>query len=36
LKEHAKRLQGTVEELGRRNYNLGREGRVLRGLIEDY
>ena len=36
MKEHAKRLQGTVEELGRRNYNLGREGRVLRGLVEDY
>src|SRR6266542_4393995 len=33
LEEHTGRLQGTVEELGRRNYYLGQEGRVLRGLI---
>src|SRR6266511_945204 len=33
LDEHARRLQGTVEELGRKNYYLGREGRVLRELI---
>ena len=36
LDEHAKRLQRTVEELGRKNYYLGREGRVLRGLVRDY
>src|SRR6266540_6624075 len=36
LKEHTGRLQGTVEELGRRNYYLGQEDRVLRGLVEDY
>ncbi len=36
LDEHTGRLQGTVEELGRRNYYLGQEGRVLRGLVEDY
>ncbi len=36
LDEHARRLQGTVEELGRKNYYLGREGRVLRGLVGDY
>ncbi len=36
LKEHTGRLQGTVEELGRRNYYLGQEGRVLRGLVGDY
>src|SRR6266511_4253555 len=36
LEEHIGRLQGTVEELGRRNYYLGQEGRVLRGLVEDY
>src|SRR6266498_3704818 len=36
LDEHTGRLQGTVEELGRRNYYLGREGRVLRGLVGDY
>src|SRR6266540_2796849 len=31
-----RRLQGTVEELGRKNYYLGREGRILRGLVGDY
>ncbi len=36
LKEHTESLQETVEELGRRNYYLGQEGRVLRGLVEDY
>ncbi len=36
LEEHARRLQRTVEELGRRNYNLEREGRVLRRLVGDY
>src|SRR6266540_1445940 len=30
LEEHARKLQETVEELRRRNYNLGREGKVLR------
>src|SRR6266498_1513240 len=36
LDEHTRRLQGTVEELGRKNYYLGREDKVLRGLVEDY
>ena len=36
LEEHTGRLQGIVEELGRRNYYLGQKGRVLRGLVEDY
>src|SRR6266540_2529070 len=36
LEEHARKLQGMVEELGRKNYYLGREGRVLRGLVGDY
>src|SRR6266498_714863 len=36
LDEHARRLQGTVEELERKNYYLGREGRVLRRLVGDY
>src|SRR6266511_4366533 len=36
LEEHTRKLQGTVEELGRRNYDLGREGRVLRGHVRDY
>ena len=36
LEKYARKLQGTVEELGRRNYNLGREGRVLRGLVGNY
>src|SRR6266498_3591219 len=36
LEEHVRKLQGTVEDLGKRNYNLGREGRVLRGLVRDY
>src|SRR6266542_2979040 len=36
LKEHTGRLQEIVEELKRRNYYLEQEGRVLRGLVEDY
>ncbi len=36
LDEHARRLQEMVEELGRKNYYLEREGRVLRGLVGDY
>src|SRR6266536_6062425 len=36
LDEHTGRLQGTVEELRRKNYYLGRESRVLRGLVGDY
>ncbi len=36
MKEHVRRLQETVKELGRRNYNLEREGRVLKGLVGDY
>ncbi len=36
MEEYTRRLQGTVEELGRRNYYLGQEGRILRGLVEDY
>ncbi len=36
LEEHARKLQETVEELGRKNYYLGRESRVLRGLVGDY
>src|SRR6266542_5150864 len=36
LEEHVRKLQETVEELGRRNYDLGREGRVLSGLVGDY
>src|SRR6266540_2491260 len=33
LEEHTGRLQGTVKELGRRNYYLGKKGLVLRGRI---
>src|SRR6266542_6032408 len=36
LEKHARKLQETVEELGRKNYYLGREGRVLKGLVGDY
>ncbi len=36
LKKYAIRLQEIVEELERRNYNLGKEGRILRELVEDY
>ena len=36
MEEHTGRLQGTVKELGRRNYYLGQEGRVLKGLVKDY
>src|SRR6266540_3606642 len=36
LEEYTRRLQGTVEELGRRNYYLGQEGLVLRGRVRDY
>ena len=31
-----KKTQRTIEELGRKNYYLGREDRVLRGLVENY
>ncbi len=36
LKEHSRRLQGTVEELGGKNYYLEREGKVLRRLVGNY
>ena len=36
LKEYSKRLQGTVEKLEEKNYYLKREGKILRGLIENY
>ncbi len=36
LDEHTRRLQETVEELGRKNYYLGQEDRVLRGRVRDY
>ena len=36
MKEHTRRLQGTVKELGRRNYYLRQEGLVLRGRVRDY
>ena len=36
LKEYTEKLQGTVEELGKENYYLEREGKVLKGLVEDY
>ena len=36
MEEYTGRLQGTVEELGRRNYYLGQEGLVLRGYVRDY
>jgi len=36
LEEHIRRLQETVKELGRRNYYLEQEGRVLKGLVRDY
>ncbi len=36
LEEHTGRLQEIVEELERRNYYLGQEDRVLRGLVRDY
>ncbi len=36
LDEHTRRLQGTVEELGRKNYYLGREDKVLRELVGEY
>ncbi len=36
LEKHIGRLQETVEELGRRNYYLRQEDRVLRRLVEDY
>src|SRR6266540_7547943 len=36
LEEHTEQLQRTVEDLERENYYLGKEGRVLRGLIGDY
>ncbi len=36
LEEHVRKLQEIIEELGRRNYDLGREGRVLRRLVKNY
>ena len=36
LEEHIRRLQETVEELGRKNYYLEQEDRVLRGLVGNY
>ena len=36
MEEHAEKLQETVKELRRENYYLGREGRILKGLIGDY
>ena len=36
LEEHTRRLQGTVKELGRKNYYLEQKGRVLRELVENY
>jgi len=36
LEEHTRKLQGTVKELGRRNYDLGREGRILKEFVRDY
>jgi len=36
LEEHAEKLQGTVKELGRKNYYLGRKDRVLKRLVRDY
>src|SRR6266498_5657661 len=36
LEEYARKLQETVEKLRRRNYDLEREGQVLRELIENY
>ena len=36
LEEHTRRLQKIVEELKRKNYYLEQEGKVLRGLVENY
>ncbi len=36
LEEYTEKLQRTVENLERENYYLGKEGRVLRGLVGDY
>ncbi len=36
LDEYVKRLQKTVEELERKNYYLGKEGRILRELVGNY
>ncbi len=36
LDEYTRRLQRTVKELGRKNYYLGKEGRILRGLVRNY
>ncbi len=36
MKEHIRRLQGTVEELEKKNYYLEQEGRVLRGIVRNY
>ncbi len=36
LKEYTRKLQKTIEKLGRKNYHLKQEGRILRGLVRNY
>jgi len=36
LEEYAEKLQKTVKELERENYYLGREDRILKGLVRNY
>ncbi len=36
LEEYSRRLQGTIKELGGKNYYLERKGRILRRIIGDY
>jgi len=36
LEEYIRRLQEIVKELGRRNYYIGQEGKILRRFIGDY
>src|SRR6266542_3754751 len=34
LEKHARKLQGIVKELGRRNYNLGRKSKILLEIMK--
>ncbi len=36
LEKHIRKLQETIKKLKKRNYYLGRKGRILREFIENY
>jgi len=36
LEKYIEKLQETIEELGKKNYYLEKENKVLRGFVKDY